>query len=612
MDNKDFEFDCTFHLCGFQRLPAYWGIRQHKSRKHVLIASDAVDVDVYNLFIHPFDVKVVRVDPFDPRRICDSMLEFIATLPADSRLAFNLTAGTKLMFQAMMDVWRAAGGYAYYFTTDTYSELDLSTYKLVQPIASVKSVETFIRLNTLDCKVTEKGRWSDYPARNDPERRRLCEFLREKAKDLRYLYKLLVSYIDDGGVKFAVKDNGRTNIEVRLYANDKAIVTAGKKVFSFDFFPDIAKYICGGWLEEYVFQELRPLLNEGLIHDLRINTIISFRDSDDRYKSDTPYNEFDVLFTDGTRLYIVECKAGTIKSEYVVKLQNLTHNLGGLIGQGIMVSPFRLYSSAKKRLSEARECRYSNIDGLCNKVRSMILQDRAGQKIWATMAAAKPASREGFVRTVLVFRAVPGSGKTTFSNRIRDAVTGAGLTIAVHSTDAYFINPVTHAYDFDAAKLPEYHKRNLDEFRASLAAGVDVVAVDNTNLRPWETEPYTRLARDAGYRIVFFNFAPREIEKHLAAQQVTPERPDAHQVSREVLERFIEYFHQYNVLFDHGAEPHPELVYFRWDEQQKKAVPTDIPAKPFDYDDKLDISPTEYHTLKDVIGDMMINRFLRA
>jgi hypothetical protein len=152
----------------------------------------------------------------------------------------------------------------------------------------------------------------------------------------------------------------------------------------------------------------------------------------------------------------------------------------------------------------------------------------------------------------------------------------------------------------------------LDEFRASLAAGVDVVAVDNTNLRPWETEPYTRLARDAGYRIVFFNFAPREIEKHLAAQQVTPERPDAHQVSREVLERFIEYFHQYNVLFDHGAEPHPELVYFRWDEQQKKAVPTDIPAKPFDYDDKLDISPTEYHTLKDVIGDMMINRFLRA
>ena len=612
MNKEDFEFDYTFHLCGFQRLPAYWGLRQHKSRKHVLIASDAVDVDVYNLFIHPFDVKVVRVDPFDPRRICDSMLEFIATLPADSRLAFNLTAGTKLMFQAMMDVWRAAGGYAYYFTTDTYSELDLSTYKLVRPIAPVKSVETFLRLNTLDCKVTEKGRWGDHPGRNAPERRRLCEFLRKRAKGLRHLYKLLSAAFDENGVGFSVRDKGRTNIDVRLYPNGNAIVTAGDEVFSFDFFPDIAKYVRGGWLEEYVFLQLRPLINEGLIHDLRINTVITFTDSDDRYKAETPYNEFDLLFTDGTRLYIIECKAGSISSEHVVKLQNLTRNLGGLIGQGIMVSPFKPYSATGKRLKEAKECRYSNIDGLRDKVRAMILQDRAGQKIWENGIEAKTASREGFVRTVLVFRAVPGSGKTTFSNRIRDAVTGAGLTIAVHSTDAYFINPVTHAYDFDAEKLPEYHKRNLDEFRASLAAGVDVVAVDTTNLRPWETEPYTRLARDAGYRIVFFNFAPREIEKHLAAQQVTPDRPDAHKVPRDVLERFIEYFHQYNVLFDHGAEPHPELVYFRWDEQQKKAVPTDIPAKPFDYDDKLDISPTEYHTLKDVIGDMMINRFLRA
>lgn len=612
MNNDDFEFDYTFHLCGFQRLPAYWGIRQHKSRKHVLIASDAVDVDVYNLFVHPFDIKVVRVDPFDPRKICDSMLEFISSLPADSRLAFNLTAGTKLMFQAMMDVWKAAGGYAYYFTTDTYSELDLSSYKLVRPIAPVNSVETFLRLNTLDCKVTEKGRWNDDPGRNDQERARLREFLCKKSKDLRCLYKLLIPYTNETGVDFSVRDKGRTNIEVTLYKNANAVVAAGNEMFSFTFFPDIAKYVCGGWLEEWVFQELRPLLKEGLVHDLRINTVISFRDSDDRHKSITPYNEFDLLFTDGTRLYIVECKAGTVKSEYVVKLQNLVRNLGGLIGQGILVSPFRLHSSARKRLSEARECRYSGIDGLCKKVRSMILEDRRGQKIWAKRVNVKNASREGFVRTVLIFRAVPGSGKTTFSNRIRDAVIGAGLSIAVHSTDAYFINPVTHTYDFDVEKLPEYHKHNLDEFKASLTAGVDVVAVDNTNLRPWETEPYTSLAREAGYRIVFFNFAPRELEKHLAAQQVTPDRPDAHQVPREVLERFMEYYRQYNVLFDHGAVPHPELVYFKWDDEQKKAVPTDIPAKPFDYDDKLDISPTEYHTLKGVIGDMMINRFLRA
>ena len=224
----------------------------------------------------------------------------------------------------------------------------------------------------------------------------------------------------------------------------------------------------------------------------------------------------------------------------------------------------------------------------------------------------RAASKDGFVKAVLFFRAVPGSGKTTFSNRIRESVIGAGLTIAVHSTDAYYTNSITHTYDFDIEKLPEFHSRNLEEFKESLAKDVDVVVVDNTNLRPWETEPYTDAARVAGYRIVFLNFAPRAIEKHLAAQQVTPERPDAHQVPREVLLRFIEFYHQYNVLFDHGASPHPELVSFRWDANQNKAVPTEIPAKPFDYDDKLDISPDEYHTLKEIIGEMMLNRFLRA
>ena len=222
------------------------------------------------------------------------------------------------------------------------------------------------------------------------------------------------------------------------------------------------------------------------------------------------------------------------------------------------------------------------------------------------------ASKYGFVKTVLFFRAVPGSGKTTFSNRIRDAVIGVGLTIAVHSTDTYYTNPVTRTFDFDVEKLPEFHLKNLTEFKESLGMGVDVAVVDNTNLRPWETEPYTDAARAAGYRIVFLNFAPRAIEKHLAAQQVTPERPDAHQVPRDVLLRFIEFYHQYNALFDHGARPHPELVGFRWDADEKKAVPTDIPAKPFDYDDKLDISPEEYHTLKETIGEMMLNRFLRA
>ena len=42
------------------------------------------------------------------------------------------------------------------------------------------------------------------------------------------------------------------------------------------------------------------------------------------------------------------------------------------------------------------------------------------------------------MKTVLINRAVPGSGKTTFAKNIFATVSGAGLSIAVHSTDEYF------------------------------------------------------------------------------------------------------------------------------------------------------------------------------
>ena len=61
---------------------------------------------------------------------------------------------------------------------------------------------------------------------------------------------------------------------------------------------------------------------------------------------------------------------------------------------------------------------------------------------------------KGYCKTVLINRAVPGSGKTTFSNCIYDAVRGAGLSIAVHSTDSFFM--VGNQYKFDL-KNPKVH-----------------------------------------------------------------------------------------------------------------------------------------------------------
>lgn len=83
-----------------------------------------------------------------------------------------------------------------------------------------------------------------------------------------------------------------------------------------------------------------------------------------------------------------------------------------------------------------------------------------------------------------------------------------------------------------------------------LANGIDLVVVDNTNPHPWETEPYTDAARAAGYQIVIMNFLPREFEKHMSAQKVTPGKPDAHEVPEQSLREHMSDFWAYNDLLD--------------------------------------------------------------
>ena len=64
--------------------------------------------------------------------------------------------------------------------------------------------------------------------------------------------------------------------------------------------------------------------------------------------------ELDVVFTDGKRLFIIECKAGSVKNDHVYKLQNCVSNYGGVEARGLMVSAFRPHHPVtRKRLDNA-------------------------------------------------------------------------------------------------------------------------------------------------------------------------------------------------------------------------------------------------------------------
>lgn len=210
-----------------------------------------------------------------------------------------------------------------------------------------------------------------------------------------------------------------------------------------------------------------------------------------------------------------------------------------------------------------------------------------------------------FRRTVLVNRAVPGSGKSTFAKNILATMEREGISARVHSTDEYFM--VDGRYVFDIRKLGEYHRRNLEAFKASLAEGVGLVVLDNTDEHPWETRPYTDAARAAGYGIVFLDFLPRSLEAHLAAQQVTPEKPGAHQVPEDSLREHIADFLSYDELLKPGAVPDPARhADYCWDEETMTLVRLDTPVVPFDFDDVIVVKPEDYHALKGRIGELVL------
>ena len=129
------------------------------------------------------------------------------------------------------------------------------------------------------------------------------------------------------------------------------------------------------------------------------------------------------------------------------------------------------------------------------------------------------------------------------------------------------------------------------------------MVVDNTNLQPWKTEPYTAAARAVGYRIFLMNFMPREFEKHMESQKITPEKPDAHEVPESSMREHIADFNNYNELLNKNAVPDPARHFnYRWDEYLQDVVHVSTPVKPFDYDTLIQITPETYHELKDKIG----------
>jgi len=348
------EYDIVFHLFGEQRMPSLLGILQFKTKKHVFVNSIQYPASIMKPFLNGSDFSELSVQPFDPSDTKEKILSYLKNMSSTLKIGFNLTGGTKLMYAGAFAACKKINATPFYFDIIHDKLIFLDDFK-TKEIKPISSVETFITLHSNNLFIAKQGYWNEITNIDINNRQVLTNTLWKARSKIAKLYRSIIPYVDDRR-KFSIQ---RNSIRINFFPNYNVEITIEDKVFTFENWKDFPVYITGGWFEEYTYLQLKPLEDKGTIYDLRIGLEVGFKEQKNVKNSfgfdnlkdmfgDT-YQELDITFTDGKKLYIVECKAGNIKSDYIMKLQNITKYFGGLKGQGILAACFPPSSKVVKK-----------------------------------------------------------------------------------------------------------------------------------------------------------------------------------------------------------------------------------------------------------------------
>lgn len=372
-------YDVIFHLFGEQRMPNLLGVIQFRSNRHIFVNSKLFPANVMKQFLGEAEYGEIAVDPYDPENVRSIILDQIAKMPETTRIGFNLTGGTKLMYAGALAACRKVNATPFYFNSRTNKVIFLNDFESVDT-KLIPSVETFIKLNGDNLFISKPGHWDDIPGIDSEDRKSLTTELWQARSKISRLYRDLSRYND----KFQPFELHSDDVYAKLSTDKSVTISVGDKHYEFEEWPDIAKYLSGGWFEEYTFMKLHPLVNDGLIKDIRIGLEVSFEEnasnnrkiSYDAQLSSSQgvlYQEIDIAFTDGRRLYVIECKAGNVNSEHVMKLQNIIRYFGGIEGRAILASCFYPKNKVvKKKISDSKNMQILSGNDIFKQLQTII------------------------------------------------------------------------------------------------------------------------------------------------------------------------------------------------------------------------------------------------
>lgn len=100
------------------------------------------------------------------------------------------------------------------------------------------------------------------------------------------------------------------------------------------------------------------------------------------------------------------------------------------------------------------------------------------------------------LKTLVLLRGLPGSGKTTLAQALKHA-----SACPIFSVDDYFTDPETGRYFFKYQENHLAYKACEQNTRKALEEAVPLVVVHNTFTLDWELEPYFQMARECDYQL---------------------------------------------------------------------------------------------------------------
>jgi hypothetical protein len=351
-------FDVIIHLLGRERMPIYFGMLQFRAKKHIFITTqdfaDAARI-LARLLPRTCENTIVTIpSPFLPSDTRKAIEKQISKLTPDATVSVNLTGGTKLMFAGALSACWELGLEPFYFEINHHNIIFVRTGQTI-PFIGTKSIVDIFAVNGF--AVITQGLWEDRPCRRS--RISATKAMWEERQTLGELYRLesFRKYKVPWGVKRNPPFDWRWgNSDAAFNISGEATLFLNDRELMIDNCDDFGTYLGGGWLEEYVFLLLRNLEEKGIIYDLRIGVEVDYLDKP-RGTNDAPSGEFDCAFTDGKRLWLVECKAGSVKQEHIQKLENNLKTHGGIAARGLLVSSFPLFHSHAKRISSSTSIR---------------------------------------------------------------------------------------------------------------------------------------------------------------------------------------------------------------------------------------------------------------